>query len=164
LVWLRLAVEGRPEFDPAVMAFKNEVFKIEQISLSVRDKKARNQPKIKRLTRIRSISPLSIFSTVTFSTAVAVAIRFGCPANPPSPKKSPGPIIPATGSLPRLFVITNECDQNGTDSCYGPIYDAVTDGEMRMIGTKIEGWVGSSPILAAPRSQTSPGEARGIIA
>lgn len=58
----------------------------------------------------------------------------------------------------------NECDQNGTDTCYCPIYDAATDGEMRMIGTKIEGWVGSSPILAAQSIQASPGEARGIIA
>jgi hypothetical protein len=39
LVWLRLAVEGRPEFDSGAMAFKSEVFTIEQIFLSVRDKK-----------------------------------------------------------------------------------------------------------------------------
>jgi hypothetical protein len=38
-VWLRLAGEGRPELEPAVMAFKSEVFTIEQIFLSVRDKK-----------------------------------------------------------------------------------------------------------------------------
>jgi hypothetical protein len=79
--------------------------------------------------------------------------------------KSPATIITATASLPRLPVnITNECDQNGTDTCYCPIYDAARDGEMRMMGTEIEGWVSSSPILAAPRIQASPGEARGIIA
>jgi hypothetical protein len=59
----------------------------------------------------------------------------------------------------------NGCEQNGTDTCFCPIYDTATDtvGEM-MIGTEIEGWVGSSPILAAPRILTSPREARGLTA
>jgi hypothetical protein len=35
-------------------------------------------------------------------------------------------------------------------------YDAATDGEMRMIGTTIEGWEGSPPTLAAPRIQALP--------
>lgn len=39
MVWLRVAVEGRPELDPAVMAFQSEVFKIEQFFLCVCDKK-----------------------------------------------------------------------------------------------------------------------------
>jgi hypothetical protein len=42
-VWLRPTVEGQAEFDPDVMAFKSEVFKIEQICLSVRDKKGSQQ-------------------------------------------------------------------------------------------------------------------------
>src|ERR1017187_2149732 len=50
----------------------------------------------------RNISLLSIASTVTGVTAVAAAIRIGCPANPPSPIKSPGPKIPTTASLPVL--------------------------------------------------------------
>src|SRR5580692_6205923 len=51
---------------------------------------------------MRNISLLSIASAVTWVTAVAVAIRKGCPANPPSPIKSPSPKIPTTASLPVL--------------------------------------------------------------
>jgi hypothetical protein len=79
--------------------------------------------------------------------------------------KSPGPIITATVSLPRapVIILLNVINMEQTPGI-APSYDASTDGEMRMIGTKIEGWVGSSPILAAPGSQTSPEMARGIIA
>ena len=51
-VWLRLAVEGRPEFDPAVIVFRSEMFKIEQIYLSVRDKKGPQLTEPERMTQM----------------------------------------------------------------------------------------------------------------
>ena len=45
---------------------------------------------------------LSMSRRVTGVTAVAVCIRSGCPAKPPSPTKSPGPRIATTASLPVL--------------------------------------------------------------
>ncbi|OFW16590.1 MAG: hypothetical protein A3F70_08585 [Acidobacteria bacterium RIFCSPLOWO2_12_FULL_67_14] len=52
-----------------------------------------------RVCSISSIWGFSTTSTVLALSAMAVAMRRGCPARHPSPKKSPGPRIATTASL-----------------------------------------------------------------
>src|SRR6202171_6300715 len=55
----------------------------------------------------RSISVLSMTSTVVAVIAVGVPMRIACPAMQPSPKNSPVPNIATTASLPEPFTTDN---------------------------------------------------------
>ena len=49
---------------------------------------------------IRTMSRFGIRKRAVRMTAVAVPMRNGCPARQPSPRKSPGPSMATTASLP----------------------------------------------------------------
>src|SRR5580698_4195306 len=65
----------------------------------------------------RNISFVSMANTLVGVTAVAVAMRKGCPAKPPSPRKSPGPKIATTASFP---------EEETTDSFTPPFWMYMT--------------------------------------